>query len=193
MLYLLAPPKSAMRANLIFRNTKMNKIFIIELAACVATLIFYVAMLATQKKRREKICSMAGALILKTVSSSKRKTILLWIAIPIVLVLTFLVNYSVLFVILICAICSLAIFISCHDDACNVNNGIYENGIIGGGEFVLYKKIKSVENYANAKNIPENLVLQIELIDSKKIQIQFANEREFKCALEQIKNGVSQN
>ncbi|MDE5776045.1 MAG: hypothetical protein K2H67_04090 [Treponemataceae bacterium] len=168
----------------------MNKIFITELTTCGAALIFYIAMLATQKKRREKIRSTAGALILKTASPLKRKTLSLWIVIPLVLAFAFLVNYSALFVILICALCSLAIFISCHDDACNVNNGIYENGIIGGGEFIHYEKIKSVENCANAKNIPENLILQIELVDSKKIQMQFANEKEFKCALEQIEKHI---
>lgn len=164
----------------------MNKIFIIELTAFGAALLFYIAMLATQKNRRKKIRTMAGALILKTASPSKRRTISLWIVIPLVLAFALLVNYSALFVILICAICSLAIFISCRDDACNANNGIYENGIIGGGEFILYKKIKSVENGASAKNIPENLILQIEFVDSKKIQIQFADANEFKCALEQI-------
>lgn len=164
----------------------MNKIFIIELAACGAALIFYVAMLATQKNRREKIRTAAGALILKTASPSKRKTLALWIVIPFVLVFALLVNYSAFFVILICAICSLAIFISCQDDACNANNGVYENGIIGGGEFIPYKKIKSTGNDASAKSIPENLILQIELVDSKKIQIQFADAEEFKCASEQI-------
>lgn len=168
----------------------MNKIFITELTTCGAALIFYIAMLATQKNRREKIHVSAGALIFKTASPSKRKTLSLWIVIPLVLAFAFLVNYSVFFVILICALCSLAIFISCHDDACNVNNGIYKNGIIGGGEFLPYEKIKGVENCANAENIPENLILQIELVDSKKIQIQFANEKEFKCALEQIEKHV---
>lgn len=161
---------------------------LVELAACGAALIFYIAMLATQKNRREKIRAAAGALIFKTTSPSKRKILSLWIVTPLVLVFALWVNYSAFFVILICALCSLAIFISCHDDACNVNNGIYENGIIGGGEFILYEKIKGVENCANAENIPENLILQIELVDSKKIQIQFANENEFKCALEQIEN-----
>ena len=71
-----------------------------------------------------------------------------------------------------------------------MNNGIYENGIIGGGEFLPYEKIKGVENCANAENIHGNLILQIELVDSKKIQIQFANEKEFKCALEQIEKHV---
>lgn len=164
----------------------MKKIFIIELASCGAALIFYVAMLATQKIRCKKIRTDAGKLILKNASPSKRKTLALWIVIPLVLVLALLVNYSALFVILICAICSLAIFISCREDACNANNGIYESGIIGGGEFVPYKKIKFVENAADAKNIPENLILQIELVNSKKIQIQFAAANEFKCALEQI-------
>lgn len=162
----------------------------IELAACGAALIFYIAMLATQKNRREKIRSAAGALIFKTASPSKRKTLSLWIVIPLVLAFALLVNYSAFFLILICALCSLSIFISCHDDACNVNNGIYENGIIGGGEFLPYEKIKGMENCANAENIPENLVLQIELVDSKKIQIQFANKKEFKCALEQIEKHV---
>ena len=168
----------------------MNKIFITELTTCGAALIFYIAMLATQKKRREKIRLAVSALILKTASPSKRKTLSLWIAIPLVLAFAFLINYSAFFVILICALCSLAIFISCHDDACNMNNGIYENGIIGGGEIIPYEKIKGVENCANAENIPENLILQIELVDSKKIQIQFANEKEFKCALEQIEKHV---
>lgn len=168
----------------------MNKIFITELTICGAALIFYIAMLATQKNRREKIHVSAGALIFKTASPSKRKTLSLWIVIPLVLAFAFLVNYSAFFVILICALCSLAIFISCHDDACNVNNGIYENGIIGGGEFLSYEKIKGVENCANAENIHGNLILQIELVDSKKIQIQFANEKEFKCALEQIEKHV---
>ncbi|MBD5434551.1 MAG: hypothetical protein HDR35_09735 [Treponema sp.] len=168
----------------------MNKIFITELTTCGAALIFYIAMLATQKNRREKIHVSAGALIFKTASPSKRKTLSLWIVIPLVLAFAFLVNYSAFFVILICALCSLAIFISCHDDACNVNNGIYENGIIGGGEFLPYEKIKGVENCANAENIHGNLILQIELVDSKKIQIQFANEKEFKCALEQIEKHV---
>ncbi|MBD5436422.1 MAG: hypothetical protein HDR36_07950 [Treponema sp.] len=168
----------------------MDKIFITELTTCGAALIFYIAMLATQKNRREKIRALAGTLIFKTASPSKKKTLLLWILIPPVLAFAFLVNYSAFFVILICAICSLAIFISCHDDACNVNNGIYKNGIIGGGEFLPYEKIKGVENCANAENIPENLILQIELVDSKKNQIQFANEKEFKCALEQIEKHV---
>ena len=168
----------------------MDKIFMIELAACGAALIFYIAMLATQKNRREKIHVSAGALIFKIASPSKRKTLSLWIVIPLVLAFALLVNYSASFVILICALCSLAIFISCHDDACNVNNGIYENGIIGGGEIIPYEKIKGVENCANAENIPENLILQIELVDSKKIQIQFANEKEFKCTLEQIEKHV---
>lgn len=168
----------------------MDKIFITELTTCGAALIFYIAMLATQKNRREKIRALAGTLIFKTASPSKKKTLLLWIVIPLVLAFAILVNYSAFFVILICAICSLAIFISCHDDACNVNNGIYKNGIIGGGEFLPYEKIKCVENSASAENIPENLILQIELVDSKKIQIQFANEKEFKCALEQIEKHV---
>lgn len=163
---------------------------LVELVACGAALIFYIVMLATQKNRREKIRAAAGTLIFKTASPSKRKTLSLWIVIPLVLAFALLVNYSAFFVILICALCSLAIFISCHDDACNVNNGIYENGIIGGGEFLPYEKIKSVENCANAESIPENLILQIALVDSKKIQIQFANENEFKCALEQIEKRV---
>ncbi len=165
----------------------MNKIFITELVACGAALFFYVAMLVTQKNRRKKIRAAAGALILKTASPLKRKTLAIWIVIPLVIVLALLVNYNAFFVILICAICSLAIFISCRDDACNVNNGIYENGIIGGGEFVPYEKIKGVENCAGAESIPENLILQIEFVDSKKMQIQFADANEFKCALEQIK------
>lgn len=168
----------------------MNRNFIIELAVFGATLIFYIVMLATQKNRRTKIRAAASALILKTVSPSKRKTLALWIAIPLVLVFALLVNYSAFFVILICAICALAIFISCHDDACNVNNGIYENGIIGSGEFIPYTKIKSVENTVNINTIPENLILQMELADSKKIQIQFADRTEFKSALEQIEKRI---
>ncbi len=161
----------------------MNRVFAVEAAACAAALIFYVAMLATQKGRREKVRAAAGALVLKTASPSRRKSLALWAVIPLVLALALLVNYSAPFVLLVCALCSLAVYISCRDDACARNNGIYENGLIGGGEYIPYAKIRLVES---ADGVPESLVLRLELADSRKVQIQFADAREFKCALEQI-------
>ncbi len=79
---------------------------IIELAAMGAAIIFYLVMLLTQKKRRQNTD--------KKVSS---KTRAVWIVIPILLAVSFLVNYSAYFVVLMCALCSLGMYIVCKEDA----------------------------------------------------------------------------
>jgi len=82
-----------------------------------------------------------------------------------------MINYGAYFVVLMCAVCSLAIFIVCKEDAFAVNTGIYKNALIAGGSYIEWEKIKGVK---------EEQFLEIELLDGKKIQIQTASPEETK-------------
>ena len=98
-------------------------------------------------------------------------------AIPCVLAFAFLVDYGAYFFILVCAICALAVFIVCKEDACAVNTGIYKNALIAGGSYIEWSKIKEIK---------EGQYLEIALVDGKKITIQTASPEENKQVLEAL-------
>ena len=98
-------------------------------------------------------------------------------AIPCVLAFAFLVDYGAYFFILVCAICALAVFIVCKEDACSVNTGIYKNALIAGGSYIEWSKIKEIK---------EGQYLEIALVDGKKITIQTASPEENKQVLEAL-------
>lgn len=98
------------------------------------------------------------------------------------MVVSFMINYGAYFVVLMCAVCSLATFIVCKEDACAANTGIYKNALIAGGSYLEWEKIKDVK---------EGQFLEIELLDGKKIQIQTAGAEESKLVLEALKKARS--
>lgn len=156
---------------------QMDLPFIIEMAAFAATAVFYSAMILTQKSRRAKVLQKAGDCLYEMAKPAKSKTMTTFFAIPCVMVAAFAVNYSAYFVILVCAVCALAVFIVCKEDANSYNTGIYQNALIAGGSYIEWNKIKSVS---------DGQFLQIELVDGKKLQIQTASEEESKAVLEAV-------
>ena len=155
---------------------------IVQLACLAATTAFYSIMLFTQKARRAKVLEKAGDLLYELTKPAKSKTMTTLFAIPCVLAFAFLVDYGAYFFILICAICALAVFIVCKDDANSCNTGIYQNALIAGGSYIEWSKIKEVK---------EGQYLQIELLDGKKITIQTAGEDENKLVLEALEKARS--
>ena len=155
----------------------VNTAFIVEMCCFAAASIFYSIMLLTQKARRQKVLQKAGDCLYEMAKPAKSKTMTTFFAIPCVMVAAFAVNYSAYFVILVCAVCALAVFIVCKEDANSYNTGIYQNALIAGGSYIEWNKIKSVS---------DGQFLQIELVDGKKLQIQTASEEESKAVLEAI-------
>lgn len=144
---------------------------IVQLACFAATAIFYSAMLLTQKARRAKVLKKAGQLLYPLSAPPKSKTAMALAIIPLALAAAFLIDYGAYFFILVCAVCSLGIFIVCKEDACAANTGIYQNALIAGGSYIEWNKIKGAK---------EGQFLEIELFDGKKIPIQTANPEETK-------------
>ena len=142
---------------------------IVQLACLAATAAFYSIMLFTQKARRAKVLQKAGDCLYELTKPAKSKTMTTLFAIPCVLAFAFLVDYGAYFFILVCAICALAVFIVCKEDACAANTGIYKNALIAGGSYIEWNKIKEVK---------EGQYLEIILVDGKKITIQTAGEEE---------------
>ncbi len=155
----------------------MNVQFIVEMCCFAAASVFYSAMLLTQKKRRAKVLQKAGERLYDLSAPAKSKTTTAIFAIPCVMVAALMVNYNAYFVILVCAVCALAIFIVCKEDANSYNTGIYKNALIAGGSYIEWSKIKEIK---------EDQYLQIELLDGKKITIQTAGEDENKLVLEAL-------
>ena len=150
---------------------------IVQLACLAATTAFYSIMLFTQKARRAKVLQKAGDCLYELTKPAKSKTMTTLFAIPCVLAFAFLVDYGAYFFILVCAICALAVFIVCKEDACSANTGIYKNALIAGGSYIEWSKIKEVK---------EGQYLEIILVDGKKITIQTASPEENKQVLEAL-------
>ncbi len=150
---------------------------IVQLACLAATTAFYSIMLFTQKARRAKVLEKAGDLLYELTKPAKSKAMMTLFAIPCVLAFAFLVDYGAYFFILVCAICALAVFIVCKEDACSVNTGIYKNALIAGGSYIEWSKIKKIK---------EGQYLEIALVDGKKITIQTASPEENKQVLEAL-------
>ncbi len=142
---------------------------IVQLACLAATTAFYSIMLFTQKARRAKVLQKAGDCLYELTKPAKSKTMMTLFAIPCVLAFAFLIDYGAYFFILVCAVCSLGIFIVCKEDACAANTGIYKNALIAGGSYIEWNKIKGVK---------EGQFLEIELLDGKKIPIQTSGSEE---------------
>lgn len=150
---------------------------IIQLACLAATAVFYSIMLFTQKARRVKVLEKAGDLLYELTKPAKSKTMTTLFAIPCVLAFAFMIDYGAYFFILVCAICALAVFIVCKDDANSYNTGIYKNALIAGGSYIEWSKIKEVK---------EGQYLEITLLDGKKITIQTASADENKIVLQAL-------
>ena len=150
---------------------------IVQLACLAATTVFYSIMLFTQKARRAKVLEKAGDLLYELTKPAKSKTMTTLFAIPCVLAFAFMIDYGAYFFILICAICALAVFIVCKDDANSYNTGIYKNALIAGGSYIEWSKIKEVK---------EGQYLEITLLDGKKITIQTSGAEETKQIIDVI-------
>lgn len=116
---------------------------IVKLVFAAVALIFFIVQCCIIKPWQKKLASKSGELLLKTESPKITKNIVLLVLCPVLIILSLITRATTFVCCLMSVVAALASYISAKEIVHAKLNGVYQNAIIGSGQFVLYESIKT--------------------------------------------------
>lgn len=166
----------------------------VKLVFAAVSLIYFIIQVSCIKVWRNKLSLKAGKLVLKTASPSTAKNITLLVLCPVLTVLSLITRATPFVCCLMSVVAALACYIGSKEIVHAKLNGVYENAIIGSGQFVLYDSIKTFPDTSwkePDKEQTSSLAIQLNSTKSKKdsvIFIDFASIVEYVKVVNTLKD-----
>ena len=161
----------------------------IQLISFVISVVIAAVILCFIPFHRKKILQKVGECVFSTKGRKIFPSAIVIVLSFALMVVLFFRNMGVFVNIVIYAVAILAITMSSSEISLSKYNGIYKNGIIGNGHFLLFSEIYAIPVLGFSKEEQENLLSNsIKIITTKKgnVSFMFADYQEQKEALKFI-------
>lgn len=153
----------------------MNRTYeIIKIVFAAAAMLYFILQLCFMGLWKKNILKRTGDLVLKT-SETKRVAGIVVLILCSLLILFSLITKATFFVCcLMSVVAAMACFINCRELVYGKINGIYTNGIVGGGRFTKFQDIETFPDTSwkePDKQDTVSLAVQLKSSNSKKAQV----------------------
>lgn len=149
---------------------------IIKIIFAASSLLYYILQLSMIGLWRKNILKKTGTLVLKTSASKKVSAIIVLILCPLLILFSLVTKASFFACCLMSIIAALACFLDCKELVYGKINGIYSEGIVGGGRFSKFSAIQTFPDTAwkePEKQETVTLAVQLKTEKSKKAILYF--------------------
>lgn len=161
----------------------------VQLISFVISAVIAIAILCFIPLRTKKILQKVGECVFSTKGRKLFPSVIVIVLSFALMVVLYFRNIGTFFSIVIYGVAILAITMSSSEISLSKYNGIYKNGIIGNGHFLLFSEIYAIPVLGFSKEEQENLLSNsIKFITTKKgnVSFMFADYQEQKEALKTI-------
>lgn len=147
---------------------------IIKIIFAAAAMLYFILQLCFMGLWKKNILKKAGELILKTSGTKRIAAIVVLILCPLLILFSLITKATFFVCCLMSVVAALACFINCRELVYGKINGIYSNGIVGGGRFTKFDDIETFPDTLwkePEKQETVSLAIQLKTEGSKKAQV----------------------
>lgn len=147
---------------------------IIKIVFAAAAMLYFIVQLCLIGVWRKSILKKAGDSVLSTSGTKRVAAIIVLVLCPLLIIFSLITKATFFVCCLMSVVAAMACFINCRELVYGKLNGVYTNGIIGGGRFTKYEDIETFPDTSwkePDKQETVSLAVQLKSEKSKKAQV----------------------